>query len=122
MSLRNCKESGKYSLVFFLKSPRMSSAPASQNTALGMAIGGAVIASIGAVSMYAVEKKKPTVKSLIRDFIIGGVMVLLLLQLLPDSAQHLIDTVKSIPSFSSSMMGGSSGLGDMDIQVGIPRF
>ena len=111
-------------LVFFLKSPRMSGVPASPNSFLGMAIGGVVIASLGAASVYAMEKKKPTVKSLLRDFIIGAVMILLLLQVLPDSAQQIVDTVKSIPSFSSSMMGSVSGGGstDMDIQVGIPKF
>ncbi len=103
----------------------MSGVPASSNSFLGMAIGGVVIASLGAASVYAMEKKKPTVKSLLRDFIIGAVMVLLLLQILPDSAQQIVDTVKSIPSFSSSMIGGAVGSGsgaDMDIQVGIPKF
>ncbi len=108
----------------------MSSAPPSQTMVFGMGIGGVVIASIGAISMYSIEKKKPTIKSLIRDFIIGAIMVLLLLQVLPDSAQQLVDTVRSIPSFSSSFMGvgggdagsSGSGIGDMDIQVGIPKF
>jgi hypothetical protein len=104
----------------------MSGAPPSQSMVLGMGIGGIVISSIGAISMNAMEKKKPTVKSLIRDFIIGAIMVILLLQVLPDSAQQLVDTVKSIPSFSSSFVGGgssiSSSAADMDIQVGIPNF
>lgn len=113
-------------LVFFRQCPRMSGVPSSSQTMLfGMAIGGAVIASIGAAAGYAMEKKKPTVKSTVRDFIIGTILVLLLLQILPDSAQTLVDTMKSIPSFSpgSLMSGGGVGSGaDMDIQVGIPKF
>ncbi len=91
----------------------------------GMAIGGVTIASVGAAAAYTMEKKKPTVKSVLRDFIIGTILVLMLLQLLPDSAQTLVDTVRSIPSLTPTFMtggGGGGGVGEMDIQVGIPKF
>lgn len=107
----------------------MSGVPSSsQSMVLGMSIGGVVISSVGAIAGYSMEKKKPTVKSLIRDFIIGAILVLMLLQILPDSAQTLVDTVRSLPSFSSGLMSGGGGsssgssFGDMDIQVGIPKF
>lgn len=85
-----------------------------------MGIGGLLISGVGAASMYAMEKKKPTLKSTLRDFIIGAILVLFVLQLLPDSAQTIVDT-----------FGGGVGTllntviettGDMEIQVGVPKF
>ncbi len=62
-----------------------------------------------------------------RDFIIGSVLVLMLIQLLPDSIQQL---ASFLPSFSSvaTMVGGAADTvaaaasNDMEIQVGVPGF
>ena len=96
----------------------------SSSMLLGMTVGGATISGIGAASIYAMEKKKPTLKSILRDFIIGAVMVLMLLQILPDSTQSVLDSitggVSSIVASASESV--SSATSDMEIQVGVPRF
>jgi hypothetical protein len=89
----------------------------------GIALGGFLIATIGAASAYFTEKKMPTMKSVMRDFIIGGILVLLLLQLVPDSLKSVADY---LPSFKTILSGGAMGLdsvtNEMEIQVGVPRF
>lgn len=91
---------------------------------LSMGIGGFVISGIGAASMYAMEKKKPTLKSTIRDFIIGAILILFVLQLLPDSAQSIVDTVGGGMGalLNSAMESTTSAANDMEIQVGVPKF
>ena len=64
-----------------------------------------------------------------RDFIIGSVLVLMLIQLLPDSIQQV---ASFLPSFSSvaTMVGGAAetvasaaaATNEMEIQVGVPGF
>ena len=88
-----------------------------------MGIGGVVISSLGAASMYAMEKKKPTVKSTLRDYIIEAILILFVLQLLPDSAQTIVDSVGSVGTlFSGVIENASSVTSDMEIQVGVPKF
>jgi RsiW-degrading membrane proteinase PrsW (M82 family) len=97
----------------------------SSTLAAGIALGGVTIAGLGAASVYAIEKKQPTVKSIMRDFIIGCVLVLMLLQLLPDSVHTMMGFLPSV----SSMVGGAvamasstNPLNEMEIQVGVPGF
>jgi len=94
--------------------------------AAGIALGGVAIASVGAASTYFVEKAKPTVKSLMRDFIIGCVLFLMILQLLPDSMQSLTSLLPSAASvktgMESIMSSGAEAASEMEIQVGLPRF
>lgn len=96
--------------------------------AAGIAIGGVTIAGVGAASTFYMENKKPSIKSIMRDFIIGSVLVLMLIQLLPDSIQQV---ASFLPSFSSvaTMVGGAAEAAaavaapnDMEIQVGVPGF
>lgn len=97
----------------------------STTLAAGIALGGVIISALGAVSVYTIDKKQPTVKSLMRDFIIGCVLVLMLVQLLPDSVQTLMGFLPSV----SSMVGGAVAMAssaspsnEMEIQVGVPGF
>uniref|UniRef100_A0A6C0BB25 Uncharacterized protein n=1 Tax=viral metagenome TaxID=1070528 RepID=A0A6C0BB25_9ZZZZ len=110
---------------FFPPEPQNMSTPSS-TMAAGIALGGVAIASVGAASTYFVEKTKPTVKSLMRDFIIGCVLVLMILQLLPDSMQFLTSLLPSVTSvktgMESIMSGGAEVANEMEIQVGLPRF
>jgi len=57
----------------------------------GMILGGVVISALGAASSQFVENKNPTMKTISRDFIIGGVMVLMIMQLLPESSTTIIE-------------------------------
>ena len=100
-----------------------SDSPVQTNLMLaGMAIGGSVISIIGSASHYASEKELPKTKAIIRDFLIGAVLVLLLLQLIPDSMASIFS---SLPSITSIMKGGAGIIeeaSDMDIQTGVPGF
>ena len=85
---------------------------------VGILFGGVLISALGALSTYNLENKKPTTKSLARDFIIGSILFLLIMQILPDSSTSLINSITSfvpttiVPSLDS----------DIEVQVGIPKF
>jgi RsiW-degrading membrane proteinase PrsW (M82 family) len=86
----------------------------------GILIGGSLISALGALSTYNVENKKPTMKSITRDFIIGSVLFLLIMQLLPESSSSMIQYIASL--IPSGLPTISSSVDDLDIQVGIPKF
>lgn len=83
----------------------------------GMSLGGLLIAVLGAIVHYSTEKEAPKAKSVIRDFIIGAVLVLLLLQLIPDSVTSVVE---SVMSGGGSLLASSTP--EMDIQTGVPGF
>ncbi len=97
-----------------------------------MAIGGALIASLGAGSTVFLESKAPTGKTLARDFIIGAVMVAMIMQLLPESMSSLIQFVLALApstlwaSSTAAAVGStaisSSGSDELEVKVGVPRF
>jgi hypothetical protein len=64
----------------------------------------------------------PSYKSLVRDFFIGAVLVVFLLQIMPDSMASIfafLPSMKSIVEVVPSVSGGDSG---PDIQLGPARF
>ena len=88
---------------------------------VGILFGGALISSLGAISSYSVEKKQPTMKSVMRDFIIGSVLFLLIMQLLPESSTALLTYLTSFIPFnfiSSTILQKE----ELEIQVGMPQF
>jgi hypothetical protein len=87
---------------------------------LGILFGGTLITGLGAISTYTVEKKEPTIKSLSRDFIIGSVLFVIIMQLLPESSSSLLTYLTGLLSFSSFSSVISTD--DIEIQVGIPKF
>ena len=83
----------------------------------GMLLGGTVVSALGGAAEYMKEKEMPSYKSFIRDFLVGAILVLFLLQIIPDSMTSLVD---ALPIASlSSFTGGSI---DPDLQVGPARF
>lgn len=84
---------------------------------LGVLFGGSLITSLGAISTYTLEKKQPTLKSVTRDFIIGSVLFLLIMQLLPESSSSLLKYLIGLFTFASVTSSD-----DIEIQVGIPKF
>jgi hypothetical protein len=85
---------------------------------VGIIFGGVLISSLGALSTYNLENKKPTSKSLARDFIIGSVLFLLIMQILPDSSTLLINSITSlVPTTIVPPLDS-----DIEVQVGIPKF
>ena len=85
---------------------------------IGILFGGILISSLGAISTYNLENKQPTKKSLIRDFIIGSILFVLVMQLLPESSTSLIT---ALTSFVPSSIIPTS-IDDIEIQVGVPTF
>ena len=94
----------------------------------GMILGGVVISALGAASSHFVENKNPTVKSLSRDFIIGGVMVLMIMQLLPESSTSIIDfllTLVQLTLFTASKPEVEEVVKiveEVEVKVGVPKF
>lgn len=83
----------------------------------GMLLGGTVVSALGGAAEYMKEKEMPSYKSLVRDFLVGAILVLFLLQIIPDSMTSLVD---AFPTASlASFTGGSI---DPDLQVGPARF
>jgi hypothetical protein len=85
---------------------------------IGILFGGILISTLGAISTYNLENKKPTTKSLIRDFIIGSILFVLVMQLLPESS---ISLITALTSFVPSSVIPTS-VDDIEIQVGVPKF
>ena len=86
----------------------------------GMLLGGTVVSALGGAAEYWKEKEIPSYKSLVRDFLVGAILVLFLLQIVPDSMENLMGSLPSLPIPSlGSMTGGSL---EPDLQVGPARF
>ena len=84
----------------------------------GMLLGGTVVAALGGAAEYMKEKEMPSYKSVVRDFLVGAILVLFLLQIVPDSMSSLVGSLPALPNLGA-MVGGSM---DPDIQVGPARF
>jgi hypothetical protein len=85
---------------------------------LGMAVGGVLVSLLGGIAEYMKEKEFPQVKGLVRDFFIGAVMVLFVLQIVPDSMTNLLGFLPPLPAFPSI----STSSIEPDLQVGPARF
>jgi hypothetical protein len=88
---------------------------------MAIGIGGTTIAILGGIAEYLKEKEMPRAKGIMRDFIIGAIMTLLLFQLLPDSMSDLTHSLSSMSNVVSSVGGGLGGA-EPELQVGVPSF
>ena len=93
---------------------------------LGIVAGGVLISTLGGIAEYMREKEMPGYKSLVRDFLIGAVLVVFLLQIMPDSMANVFAYLPSmkglvdvVPSVSTMSGGGDAG---PDLQIGPARF
>ena len=79
------------------------------------------------------EEKKPTLKSVSRDFLIGAFMVVMVMQLLPDSATTVVNYLLALAPLSLFSGGGGGGgsssdytsggsIDDLEVKVGVPKF
>ena len=84
----------------------------------GMLLGGTVVSALGGVAEYMKEKEMPSYKSLARDFLVGAILVLFLLQIVPDSMTSLVDSLPALPQLGSIV----SASAEPDLQVGPARF
>ncbi len=90
---------------------------------LGIAAGGVMISALGGMAEYMREKEMPSYKGLIRDFLIGAVLVVFLLQIMPDSMSNIFSYLPSLKGITDSVPSGAI-LGDAgpDLQIGPARF
>ena len=91
---------------------------------LGAGLGGAALATTSAVGMWFLEKKKPTGKTVGRDFILGAILVVLLLQIVPESTTSLLTGLLAfIPMASAPIMDVTvPSVDEVEVRVGVPRF
>jgi len=99
---------------------------------------------MSSVSTYYVEKELPKIKSVARDFILGAVLVLCIMQVLPESVSNSVATLLSFMSvFNAKTLTDTTavvnkvvesvsvpavfapdftGSDDTEVRVGVPRF
>ena len=87
----------------------------------GMLLGGTVVSALGGAAEYWKEKEMPSIKALVRDFLVGAVLVLFLLQIVPESMTSLVNALPALPEMPAL---GSMAVGSIepDLQVGPARF
>lgn len=95
----------------------------------GMILGGSLISILGSLGEYMRESAWPKPKAVARDFIIGAILVIFLLQILPESMTNLLSFVPSLnglreklPSLSELAGGAASVADGPELQVGPVRF
>jgi hypothetical protein len=106
--------------------------------------GGVALTTMSSVSTYYVEKELPKLKSVARDFILGAVLVLCIMQVLPESvsssvatlisfmsvfnAKTLTDTTAVVNQVVESVSAPTvfapdfTGSDDTEVRVGVPKF
>jgi hypothetical protein len=92
---------------------------------IGIILGGSLIAGLGSISTYTFEKKDPTIKSVSRDFIIGGILFMFIMYLLPESSAALINMIMSLSIFSLPTLTTlplTATQDELEINVGVPKF
>jgi hypothetical protein len=76
--------------------------------------------------MYFLEESQPSVKTVARDFIIGALMMMMILQLLPESSEYMLGIVMSLAPLSmfakAAQAGGATAEPEMEVKVGVPNF
>jgi len=107
---------------------------------VGPLLGGITLASVASVGNYVVEKQAPQPRAIARDFILGSILFMLIMQILPESTSKLVTAIVSFSVFGK-MVGGSATAStiatasgniiedssltvsdDIEVRVGIPRF
>jgi len=102
---------------------------------------GVFISGLSAGGMWLLENKKPTAKTVGRDFILGGILFFILLQLLPESTMNLLTSIVAfVPVATASAaatvavaeggsyenvietLTGAASSDEVEVRVGVPRF
>ena len=104
------------------------------------AVGGVVMAAVSGVGSFLMEEKVPVPKTIARDFILGAVLLLLIMQLLPESTQKLIGYVTAMAAVPVATAAAAAteaisevaaavpavaaltDSGAPEVKVGVPRF
>ncbi len=118
--------------------------PRSRPFLLGALLGGTTLSILSSVGTYALEKQMPTPKTLSRDFILGSILFIMIMQLLPESTEKLITYIISFITIPSMLTMASKGIptgittgiteaesvinameavnNEIEVKVGVPRF
>ena len=91
---------------------------------IGIVTGGVLVSALGGAAEYLREKEIPSYKGLVRDFLIGAVLVVFLLQIMPESMSNIFTFLPSFKGLtevgpSVGSLGGDAG---PDLQIGPARF
>lgn len=92
---------------------------------MGIVAGGVFVSALGGAAEYLREKEMPSYKGLARDFLIGAVLVVFLLQMIPDSMASVMTFLPSLSFLSKSMPSVkdlTEGDAGPDLQIGPARF
>ena len=104
---------------------------------IGALIAGLFISGVSAGGMWLLENKKPTPKTVGRDFILGGILFFILLQLVPESTMSLLtmilavvpavksdgeSTASIVESVIETLTGAVAPIDEVEVRVGVPRF
>jgi hypothetical protein len=104
---------------------------------IGALIAGLFISGLSAGGMWLLENKKPTPKTIGRDFILGGILFFILLQLVPESTLTLLATILAVvPTMNGggesttsivnnvieTLTGAVAPIDEVEVRVGVPRF
>ena len=91
---------------------------------VGIVAGGLFVSALGGVAEYVREKEIPSPKGMVRDFLIGAILVVFLLQIMPDSMTTLFAFLPSLKALQSAVPSVELGGGDAgpDLQLGPARF
>lgn len=96
-----------------------------ENTSLYLTVfvGGLILSALGTAQTLYIQKENFQVKSALRDFFIGAIMVTFLYQLVPDSVTSF---GSFLTDFKMPVLSGGAAEpkinADFDLQVGVPRF
>lgn len=86
-------------------------------------LGASIIAIIGSIANYLTEKdgNKVSLKSVMRDFVIGGILTSVAWVFVPESFTSVEGVIQNVSMPSLPVFSGGS-IGDIDIHVGPPSF
>jgi hypothetical protein len=107
---------------------------------MAAAVGGLAMSAVSGAGTFVLEKKPPTSKAVARDFILGAVLLLLIMQLLPESTQKLIGYITALAAAPAAAIATAAATtasdavaavaavapsiasGELEVKVGVPRF
>jgi hypothetical protein len=119
--------------------------PSTTTYMVAAAVGGTTMSLISAIGNYALDKDTPTPKTVARDFILGAVLLLLIMQLLPESTTRLVSYIMAMTAITTTAVATpmtsaiteavtsvtetivpaavtDAALSDLEVKVGVPRF
>jgi zinc transporter ZupT len=105
--------------VFFLFCDQMSKPP----MWIAPLFGGVALSAMSVATNYYVDRQAPKTKTIARDFILGAILVLCIMQILPESVSSgvaMLMTFSSAAATSAATATTISAIADLPISEPIP--